>query len=164
MSEEKFPESQVEVRFQDCDPFGHLNNSKYLEYFLNAREDHLQGAYGFDLYAEARKSGHSWVVARHQIAYLAPAGLGEKVRIRTSLRRYAEQTVLMEAQMRETGSDRLKALLWTDFAYVRLDTGRPAKHPPELLGFLARILLEEEGFPSAFGEREKALSMKPARR
>ena len=29
------------VRFQDCDPFGHLNNARYIDYFLNARQDQI---------------------------------------------------------------------------------------------------------------------------
>ena len=30
------------TRFSDCDPFGHLNNARYIDYFINAREDHLR--------------------------------------------------------------------------------------------------------------------------
>ena len=37
----------VKIRFSDCDPIGHLNNVKYLEYMLNAREDHVEEFYGF---------------------------------------------------------------------------------------------------------------------
>ena len=50
----KEPESRVIVRFQDCDPFGHLNNSRYLDYLINARKDHLVAAYGFDIYERAK--------------------------------------------------------------------------------------------------------------
>jgi acyl-CoA thioesterase FadM len=35
------------VRFSDCDPIGHLNNVKYLDYMFNAREDHVETFYGF---------------------------------------------------------------------------------------------------------------------
>ncbi len=31
--------SQAIIRFQDCDPYAHLNNGRYLDYFMNARED-----------------------------------------------------------------------------------------------------------------------------
>lgn len=37
----------VKVRFSDCDPIGHLNNVKYLDYMFNAREDHVETFYGF---------------------------------------------------------------------------------------------------------------------
>ena len=39
--------SKAKIRFIDCDPIGHLNNSKYLDYMLNAREDHVEDYYGF---------------------------------------------------------------------------------------------------------------------
>ena len=44
---EKEVSSVVKIRFSDCDPIGHLNNVKYLEYMLNAREDHVEEFYGF---------------------------------------------------------------------------------------------------------------------
>ena len=31
------PETIHRVHFQDCDMLGHLNNARYLDYFLNAR-------------------------------------------------------------------------------------------------------------------------------
>lgn len=163
MSPEKEPESVVAVRFQDCDPFGHLNNAKYLEYFLDAREDHLKRAYGFNLFAKGKETGCSWVIARHQIAYLAPALYGEEVRIRTGLRRYNEQKAMMEARMYDAAGVRLKSLLWTDFTYVQLATGRPTKHSPAILAFLESILFSEEGFPQDFQAREFALAIQAAR-
>ncbi len=42
----KIIESKVKIRFPDCDPFNHLNNSKYIDYFINAREDQLIGNTG----------------------------------------------------------------------------------------------------------------------
>ena len=32
------------IRFQDCDPYSHLNNGRYLDYFMNAREDQVWAA------------------------------------------------------------------------------------------------------------------------
>ena len=32
-------ESEVVARFQDCDPFGHLNNARYMDYFINIPAD-----------------------------------------------------------------------------------------------------------------------------
>jgi acyl-CoA thioester hydrolase len=160
----KEPESKLRVRFQDCDPFGHLNNSRYLDYFINAREDHLVQAYGFDIYEKAKETRCNWVVSRHQIAYLAPALFREEVLVRTSLRRYTDQSVLMEGKMYDAGGARLKSLLWTEFTYVQLATGRSTPHPPGIQGFLAEILLEEEGFPQDFAAREWSLGRSAAAR
>jgi acyl-CoA thioesterase FadM len=43
------PKSFYTVRFSDCDPMGHLNNARYIDYMLNAREDHLKQAYQINL-------------------------------------------------------------------------------------------------------------------
>lgn len=46
----KEPIGDVVIRFQDCDPFGHLNNARYIDYFINERENHLLQYYNFDTY------------------------------------------------------------------------------------------------------------------
>ncbi len=33
----KLWESKVLIRFSDCDPFNHLNNARYIDYFINAQ-------------------------------------------------------------------------------------------------------------------------------
>lgn len=65
----KILESRTKIRFQDCDPFNHLNNAAYLNYFINAREDQLIINYGIDIYQMDQKEGKSWVVGSNQIAY-----------------------------------------------------------------------------------------------
>jgi acyl-CoA thioester hydrolase len=74
-------ESRVIIRFQDCDPLMHLNNSKYFDYFFNAREDQVSKLYGFSFEAMFRELRTSWVVYQHQIAYVRPARISEWVRI-----------------------------------------------------------------------------------
>lgn len=68
----KEPMSDVVIRFQDCDPFGHLNNARYIDYFINAREDHLSEHYDFDIYERQKQSNSNWVVAKTKIAYIFP--------------------------------------------------------------------------------------------
>ena len=72
---EKILKSKAIIRFQDCDPFNHLNNAAYLNYFTNAREDQIKNYYDIDIYAMAKESGISWVVGSNQIAYINPAFL-----------------------------------------------------------------------------------------
>ena len=72
-------ESKVLIRFPDCDPFNHLNNARYIDYFINAREDHIMMNMGLNIYQYAAEHGLGWVVAKNQIAYLKPAFLMETV-------------------------------------------------------------------------------------
>jgi len=47
---DKVLKSKVKIRFQDCDPFNHLNNSKYIDYFINAREEQILKHYDLDIF------------------------------------------------------------------------------------------------------------------
>jgi len=64
----KIPESKMKVRFHDCDPYNHLNNSRYIDYIVTARGDQLIDNYGFDMYALVRERSLGWVSAQTQIS------------------------------------------------------------------------------------------------
>lgn len=153
---EKHPESEVKIRFPDCDPFNHLNNSKYIDYIINAREDHLLNCYDFDLHKIARESGISWVVAQNQIAYLSPAVLMETVCIQTRLVSFDEKTLQMEACMWDKSKTRLKAVLWSRFAHFNLRSMRTETHAPEFTA-LFESLVNPLSESVSFEERVKVL-------
>jgi len=56
---EKILKTKRKIRFQDCNPFNHLNNSKYLEYFINAREDQIAEQYDLDIFNYMQETGLS---------------------------------------------------------------------------------------------------------
>lgn len=140
------PESTAVIRFQDCDPFGHLNNARYIDYFMNARTDQIAEYYGLQLLQEG--GSKSWVVTKSQIAYFAPAKLMESVRIRTSLLHATERNLLVEGLMLNEKANHLKALLWVEFTYIDLNSGRPSHHPDELMQLLQAVQIgdSEQGF------------------
>jgi acyl-CoA thioester hydrolase len=140
------PESTAVIRFQDCDPFGHLNNARYIDYFMNARTDQIAEYYGLQLLQE--EGSKSWVVTKSQIAYFAPARLMESVRMRTCLLHATERNLVVEGLMLNEKADHLKALLWIEFTYIDLNTGRPSQHPDELMQLLRAIQIgnSELGF------------------
>jgi acyl-CoA thioester hydrolase len=151
----KEPESTAIVRFQDCDPFGHLNNARYIDYFINARQDHLAKYYSFRLFDNG--AAENWVVTKNQIAYLRPARLMEEVLIRTRLIHMGEDTLVVEAQMLDARGQRLKAVGWAEFAYITLATGRKAKHSNELMQFFANVVVDEGIYPAGFDQRVDSL-------
>jgi YbgC/YbaW family acyl-CoA thioester hydrolase len=126
-------ESEAVVRFPDCDPFNHLNNARYLDYFINAREDHLARGMGFRIYDIARERGVSWVVGSHRIAYLRPATLMETVVIDSTLLEWRERDLLVEMRMWDQTRATLKALLWSTFVHVDLRTGRSVVHGDDFI-------------------------------
>jgi acyl-CoA thioester hydrolase len=129
-------ESRVIIRFQDCDPLMHLNNSKYFEYFFNAREDQVSKLYGFSFEAMFRELRTSWVVYQHQIAYVRPALISEWVRITSRVIYYNEDTMVTEYFMTNDHRNELKTMLWTTSKHISITTGKRVPHPKEVMNYL----------------------------
>ena len=155
----QIPESNLFVRFQDCDPFGHLNNARYIDYFLNTREEHTNTYYNLSLMEVAREQKANWVISQHQIAYLRPADLGERIVIQTKLIHFDNSSLVLESTMLNEGKSQLKSLLWSTMRFVDLQTGRPTDHPDELMDLLELLdVAEVEYDPDGFSERIKVLA------
>lgn len=134
------PEPSLEtlIRFPDCDPFGHLNNAKYLTYFVNAREDHVRDYYGFDIYAHTRATGKGWVVRSASVAFALPALNNDRVLISTRLIGLTANQLRVEGVMHSERG--LNAVSWVELTYVDTATGRPVKHEPNLQELFENLL------------------------
>ena len=144
------------VRFSDCDPMGHLNNARYIDYMLNAREDHLKQAYQINL-VEYHKQGIAWVVRRHDIQYVRPAFYNEVVCIESRLIELSESHVLVEMLMFDEQQTTLKAILWTNFTSVDVKTGRRKEHPAAFMEFASGVKVDDVNIPAGVTERIKLL-------
>src|SRR5690349_21853557 len=125
---EKTPFSFYKIRFSDCDLFGHLNNARYIDYFLNAREDHLKDNYDLEL-KNFYSQNLAWVVASHEILYRRPALYSERVFISSTLVKIAGDIIQVEMLMMDEKQAHLKAILWTTFIPVNAKTGKRETHP-----------------------------------
>lgn len=137
----KEPESQVLVRFQDCDPYGHLNNSKYLDYMLNVREDHLINTYDFDVFKMAKEEGRAWVVGHHEMTYVRPVFVMEKVIVQSRLINYTEKYVQAEMVMYDLPKTHVKAVLWTKFFHFDIKAQRGKEHSADHLTLFKNLLV-----------------------
>ncbi|MEZ5015533.1 MAG: acyl-CoA thioesterase [Flavipsychrobacter sp.] len=135
MNKSKVLESKVLIRFPDCDPFNHLNNSRYIDYFINAREDHLWENYQLNIYAYGKEHGKSWVVGQNQIAYLKPAMLMETVVIQSTLLELTNTDILVEMYMWDKTKTQLKAILWSKFVHFNFATQKRDEHSKELMDY-----------------------------
>ena len=152
----KIWESKSLIRFPDCDPFNHLNNARYIDYFINAREDHILANLNFNIYHFAAQHGLGWVVSKNQIVYLKPAFLMETVVIDSTILRIGENDLLVEMKMWNENKDKLKSVLWSNFVQINLKTQKPARHSQELFDIFMPF---ENPLPSAvsFDERVERL-------
>ncbi len=138
---EKVLKTKRKVRFQDCDPFNHLNNSKYLEYFINVREDQIAEHYDLDIFKYMKTTGLSWVVASNQINYLKPAFTMETVLIESQLIQYTDNLLLVEMKMWNEDETELKAILWIKFIHYNLQTKKVANHSEDLIQLFESVVL-----------------------
>ncbi len=150
-------ETTAIIRFQDCDPFQHLNNARYIDYFMNAREDQLRDFYHFQIFEVAQKTGQGWVVTKNQLAYLSPAMMQEQVIIRTRLVRMTENILVVEGEMLDKSARRLKAVAWIEFTFVSLQTGRTTAHPEEFMHMFSPVVVEDIFTPDGFNQRVDSL-------
>lgn len=133
------PRTFYTIRFNDCDPFGHLNNSRYIDYFLNAREDHLKEHYSIDLKEWAAK-GIGFVVSRHEIQYIRAVTYNDTVCIQSALVGYGDNYLEVEMQMYDKDQQNLKAVLLSKFTQINLRTGKKDDLTAELEEFARQVL------------------------
>ena len=141
---EKVISSRTKVRFQDSDPFNHLNNGKYIDYMMNAREDQIQEHYGLDLFDLAKNKGVGWVVATNQISYINSAITMEDLYMDSQLLNFSEKHLDVEIRMWNKDKTQLKAFLWVRFVHVNLRNQKVSAHSEELMK-----VFEEVAFPVA---------------
>jgi len=150
------PETQHRIHFQDCDMLGHLNNARYLDYFLNAREDQVAEHYALNMGELAREQHAAWVVTKHHISYLKPARQGETVRISTQIIHFDNSNLVVEMQMRTADGQRLLALLWSEMAFVKLPAGTRTDHADALMDLLDELDVPSIDYdPDGFDHRVK---------
>lgn len=135
-------ETKTKVRFQDCDPFNHLNNAKYLDYFMNAREDQLLEHYNIDIFKMAKTELKSWVVTSNQIVYLKPTFTMEDIIIESQLIQYTDKSLKVEMRMYNDAKTELKSLYWVNFVHYDLKTQRPTVHSEQLMQLFEKVITD----------------------
>jgi acyl-CoA thioesterase FadM len=159
----KILESQVLIRFEDCDPFGHLNNGRFIDYFVNAREDQVREHYDFDVYKHIKQSGQGWVVTSNQVQYLREVRFMETKTIRTCLRWFTESDLMVEGQMVDPETQTVLSVIWTRLTYIDLKKGGRTNHPEELMQLYKSVATIGEGKqPITFEERVKEIRTQQA--
>ena len=145
---EKELSTVVKVRFSDCDPIGHLNNVKYLEYMLNAREDHVENGYGFTYEEYTRKTGCTWITVQNEIAYLKEVRYNAKVQISSKTIEIGDRLSKVEILMKSEDGKIIHSVLWLTVIYFDMKTRTSVSQPEETKDLFKKFLvtLEEKDF------------------
>ena len=138
---EKEFSSTVKIRFADCDPIGHLNNVKYLEYMLNAREDHVEQNYGFTYEQYTKETGCTWVTIQNEIAYLKEVRYNSTVTITSKTIFVDDLTAVVELLMMDDKGV-VHAVFWLTVIYFNMKARKAEKMPEKTLNQFDHFLVD----------------------
>lgn len=129
----------LQVRFYELDPYGHVNHATYLQYFEAARVHWLaEMGHGLD---RLQASGCNLVVTTVACRFHTPALLNDRLTIETGLV-VAKRVRAQWAQIARRG-DELVAGQRINFATVN-PAGRPIRMPPDLAAAMNEFHVGEE--------------------
>lgn len=155
-TQEKTIESKKRIQYHDCDPFNHLNNSRYIDYIMGARTEQILEHYGFNTAQLLHERGIGWVAAQTQISYFSPASWMEVVTIESRLINFSESSLLVEAFMWDEHKTRIKAVMWAKLVHFDVKAQKSNKHSEDLMKLFADIVSTPE-VPSGFEDRIRRL-------
>ena len=120
-------EMTVSVLPGDIDEQNHVNNTVYLRWVQDVATAHWQAVAS----PEAQKS-IGWLVLRHEIEYKTPAGLGDKIVLRTWVGKATRLTFERFTEILRNGEGQLLSNARTLWCPINAQTGRPTRVPPEV--------------------------------
>jgi acyl-CoA thioester hydrolase len=94
---------KIPVRYQDLDPYGHVNNAVYLEYFEAARIAYLNALAeraGLGSLKVGDIPGVYYVIAEANLRYKAPIYFEDTLHCSASIRTVGNRSYVMEYELR----------------------------------------------------------------
>ncbi len=126
----------IKVRGYHLDVYGHVNNTRYLEFLEEARwvvKDHY-----FD-FPEFHEQGLAIVIVNTNINYRLPAGLGDLLEIHTFIKKISSRSSVFRHEVYKNGSDKLVADAEVTFVIMDTKTGHAIPLTTEWCEKLAQI-------------------------
>lgn len=140
----------TKIRFSDCDPLGHLNNVRYLDYMLNAREDHVEKFYGFTYEQYTKETGCTWVTIQNEISYLKEVRYNTMVTITSKTIDIQDRTAKVEILMKSVDEKTIYAVLWINVIYFNVKTRKSERQPEDIKNLFKKyaVDLDQKNFES----------------
>jgi acyl-CoA thioester hydrolase len=117
----------VAVLPDDIDAQNHVNNTVYLRWVQDVATAHWQA-----LASREAQEAMAWVVLRHEIDYKAPAGLGDRINLRTWVGKATRLTFERFTEIRRDGDEHLLSTARTLWCPINAQTGRPTRVSSEV--------------------------------
>lgn len=129
----------LDVRYDDLDTMGHVNNKVYLSYLEEARISYHKEVMDFD----PKSLDFGIVVARIDISYKAPIFLGDKVEIHSRCSRIGKksfdiETLIYRKGQKQENELQLAAQSTVTLASFDIKTGKSMPNPPEAMEMIKK--------------------------
>jgi acyl-CoA thioester hydrolase len=120
---------EIQVKPDDIDVLGHVNNCEYLKWLEQAAWSHCE-ALGLN-FAVWQQLGAAWVARRTEIEYLTPALLDDRLLVETGIVDNSQKTSMVRGyRILRPVDNKSIVTASTQWICVNLATGRPMRMPP----------------------------------
>ena len=123
----KVLEKEIIVSKNDLDELNHVNNIKYVNWILEIAKIHWRS-----LVSDETLGNYHWVLLEHQIKYLHPALLNDRIRIKT----YVEETKEIKSSrivnIYNKHTDKLLVTSRTIWCLISSKSGKPTRLTNEI--------------------------------
>ena len=126
VSNEQFKSSlPIQIRFNDIDAMGHINNNIYLSYFDLGKNAYMEAVKG---------SGLSWtegaiVIAHIEMDFLKPVFYRRKITVDSKIIKIGEKSGVFLQQIRDLENDAVMCVCKSVFVYYDADTATSVSIP-----------------------------------
>ncbi len=114
----------IEVRFRDCDPMGHVNNAVYLTYLEEARKYYWRTVLGVEDFRKV-----DFILARVEVDFRAPAVPGQVLRVWVWAGEFRRSSFDFHYEIRDAATDVLVAEARTVQVMYDYERQRPKPVP-----------------------------------
>ena len=97
---------EVQPRFNDFDPMGHVNNTIFMNYFDIGKVDYFRAVWNTEI-VDWKEIG--LVIARVETDFISPILMGEKIIVRTTILRIGNKSLELSQQLVNSDTNQLKA-------------------------------------------------------
>ena len=123
----KVLEKEIIVSKNDLDELNHVNNIKYVNWILEIAKIHWRS-----LVSDETLGNYHWVLLEHQIKYLNPALLNDRIRIKTYIEETKEIKSSRLVDIYNKDTDKLLVTSRTIWCLISSKSGKPTRITNEI--------------------------------
>jgi len=123
----KVLEKKILVSKNDLDDLNHVNNVVYIQWIQKIAKEHWE-----KLASNEILDNYYWVLLEHQIKYLYPALLNDKIRIKTYIDKTEEIKSSRIVEIYNNDTNRLLVNSRTIWCLINSKTNKPVRIPDEI--------------------------------